>query len=49
MNEPVWDATTFSKTRQRLLNGDVARVFFGEVIAQYRAQELNCHVSEGVL
>jgi transposase len=40
MDEPVWDATTFSKNRQRLLNGDVARVFFGEVIAQARAQEL---------
>src|ERR1051326_1064286 len=31
MDEPVWDATVFSKNRQRLLDGDIAQVFFAAV------------------
>ena len=28
MDDPVWDATTFTKNRDRLLAGDVAEAFF---------------------
>src|ERR1700745_3879918 len=31
MDDPIWDATVFSKNRERLLAGDVARAFFEEV------------------
>lgn len=31
MDDPVWDATVFSKNRERLLEGDVARAFFVEI------------------
>jgi transposase len=34
MDDPVWDATTFTKNRDRLLEGDVAAAFFAEVLAQ---------------
>src|ERR1700742_284977 len=39
MDEPVWDATVFTKNRDRLLEGDVAREFLCEVVKQ--AQEKN--------
>ena len=38
MEEPVWDATTFSKNRERLLRGEIAQAFFDRVVAQARAQ-----------
>jgi transposase len=38
MDDPVWDATTFTKNRDRLLNQDVARSFFRRVVE--RAQGL---------
>ena len=28
MDDPVWDATVFSKNRERMLKSDVARLFF---------------------
>ena len=31
MDDPVWDATTFSKNRDRLLTGDLAQAFFAAV------------------
>jgi len=31
MDDPIWDATVFSKNRERLMAGDVARAFFAEV------------------
>jgi transposase len=31
MDDPVWDATTFTKNRDRLLNQEIARSFFGRV------------------
>lgn len=31
MDDPVWSATTFSKNRQRLLDGDIAQAFFEAV------------------
>src|SRR5256886_13331711 len=38
MDDPVWDATVFTKNRERLLAGDVARVFFDRVLAQARGR-----------
>src|SRR5689334_6725111 len=40
LDEPVWDATVFTKNRNRLLEGDVAREFLMQVIAQARAKGL---------
>jgi transposase len=39
LDEPVWDVTVFTKNRDRLLDGDVAREFLCEVVKQ--AQEKN--------
>jgi transposase len=39
LDEPVWDVTVFTKNRNRLLEGDVAREFLCAVIGQ--AQESN--------
>ena len=33
MDDPIWDATGFTKNRERLL-GDIARKFFDEVRAE---------------
>src|SRR5258708_6280042 len=40
MDDPIWDATVFTKNRQRLLDGDIAQAFFEPVRAQARAQRL---------
>jgi transposase len=40
LDDPIWDATTFSKNRERLLQGDVADAFFAEVLAAIRADGL---------
>ena len=40
MDDPVWDPTTFTKNRQRLLNGEIAERFFERVLAQARARDL---------
>jgi transposase len=40
LDEPVWDATVFTKNRNRLLEGDVARQFLTEVVAQAQAKGL---------
>jgi len=40
MDEAVWDPTTFTKNRQRLLDGDIAQAFFERVVAQARARHL---------
>lgn len=40
MDDPVWDPTTFTKNRQRLLDGEIAERFFERVLAQARALEL---------
>jgi transposase len=40
MDDPVWDATTFSKNRERLLAGDIADAFFREVVAEAAAAGL---------
>lgn len=40
MDEPVWDATVFSKNRQRLLDGDIAQLFLRKVLEQARDKGL---------
>jgi transposase len=40
LDEPVWDVTVFTKNRDRLLDGDVARVFLSEVVKQAQAEDL---------
>ena len=40
LDDPVWDATTFTKNRDRLLDGDIATAFFGEVLAAIDADGL---------
>jgi transposase len=40
MDDPIWDATTFTKNRQRLLDGDIAQAFFERILAQARKQHL---------
>jgi len=40
LDEPVWDVTVFTKNRNRLLEGDVAREFLGEVLSQAQAHGL---------
>jgi transposase len=37
LDDAVWDATTFTKNRDRLLDGDVADAFFTEVLAAIKA------------
>jgi transposase len=40
LDDPVWDPTTFTKNRERLLAGDVAQAFFEQVLAQAREHQL---------
>ncbi len=40
MDDIIWDATVFSKNRQRLLAGDIAEAFFAAVLKQARQREL---------
>jgi transposase len=40
MDDAVWDATVFSKNRDRLLAGDIARAFFVAVRAEAEARQL---------
>jgi transposase len=40
MDSPVWDATVYSKNRERLLSGDIARKFFNEVLETARRNDL---------
>lgn len=40
LDDAVWDATTFTKNRDRLLNGDIAAAFFEEVLAAARDRNL---------
>jgi transposase len=39
-DDPVWDATTFTKNRDRLLEADVAREFLARVVEQARGKGL---------
>jgi transposase len=40
IDDPVWDATVFTKNRDRLLAGDVATAFFQAVRAEAEARQL---------
>lgn len=40
MDDPIWDATVFTKNRGRLLEGEIAQAFFGEVLALAREKNL---------
>jgi transposase len=40
MDDPIWDATVFSKNRDRLLEGDVARAFFAKVMEEAGRRDL---------
>src|SRR3989440_4448767 len=40
MDDAVWDVTVFTKNRDRLLEGEIAKVFFDQVLAQAAQQEL---------
>ena len=47
VDEPVWDHSTFSKNRDRLLDGDIAAAFLSAILAQPRVRRLlsNDHFS----
>lgn len=40
IDDPVWDATTFTKNRERLLSGAIVAELFQEVLQQARAAQL---------
>jgi transposase len=40
LDDPIWDATTFTKNRDRLLRGDIADAFFAEVLAAIKGEGL---------
>jgi len=40
MDEAVWDETVFTKNRDRLLDGEIADLFFDPVLAQAKQQQL---------
>jgi transposase len=40
MDDSVWAPTTFTKNRDRLLDGDIARAFFEDVVEQARGRRL---------
>src|SRR5205823_4777651 len=40
LDDPIWSPTTFSKNRDRLLQGDIASAFFDAVLDQARSADL---------
>ena len=40
MDDSIWDVTVFTKNRERLLDGDIAEVFFQAVLTQARERSL---------
>jgi transposase len=40
MDDAIWDPTTFTKNRDRLLEGDIAQAFFQAVVEQIRDKKL---------
>lgn len=40
MDDPIWNPTVFTKNRERLIAGDIAREFFERVVAQARERGL---------
>ena len=41
MDDAVWDATVFTKNRDRLLEAEVAKEFLGRVVAQAREKGMD--------
>jgi transposase len=39
-DDPIWDVTVFTKNRERLVRGEVARAFFAAVLCQAKEREL---------
>jgi transposase len=39
-DDPIWEPSTFSKNRERLLEGEVAHAFFDQILAQARERDL---------
>jgi transposase len=48
MDDAVWDVTVFSKNRERLLAGDIARRFLEQIVAQARDHGLTSDEHFGV-
>ena len=42
VDEPAWNHATFSKNRDRLLDGDIAAKFLGAVLAQSQVSKSCC-------
>jgi hypothetical protein len=40
MDAPIWDVTVFTKNRERLVDGEIARKFMAAVLGQPRVKEL---------
>jgi len=40
MDDAIWDPTVFTKNRDRLLRGEIAQLFFDQVLAQARDRDL---------
>jgi transposase len=40
MDDPIWDVTTFTKNRKRLLDGDIAQAFCERVLTQAHKRDL---------
>lgn len=40
LDDPIWDATTFTKNRDRLLDGEIAEAFFAQVVAAIKREGL---------
>jgi len=40
MDAPIWDATVFTKNRERLVEGEIASKFMAAVLSQPRVREL---------
>ena len=45
VDDPVWDATVFTKNRDRLLEGEIAAKFLRAVLAQPRGRGAACRAS----
>jgi transposase len=46
IDDAVWDASTFSKNRDRLLDGDIAAQFHGEAHRRQMADRRNGHLGQ---
>ncbi len=40
MDDPIWDVSVFTKNRERLLSGEIDRLFFEQVLEQARKKDL---------